>query len=110
MISPVAADNAITLPYRKHFANFVIFEPAPGKRRHIGASVARAIWMHPIMAETRATPPHLLRSCSQPKWFALRVRSNFEKPVSNLLQAKGVEEFLPVYPSRRVWADRIRDL
>lgn len=43
-------------------------------------------------------------------WFALRVRSNFERTVSQVLRAKGVEEFLPLYRSRRIWADRIRDL
>jgi transcription termination/antitermination protein NusG len=50
-------------------------------------------------------------SCSSPlQWFALRVRSNFEQPVSNLLSAKGVEEFLPRYRCRRIWSDRVRDL
>jgi transcription antitermination factor NusG len=44
------------------------------------------------------------------QWFALRVRSNFEQPVSNLLSAKGVEEFFPTYRSRRVWSDRVRDM
>jgi transcription antitermination factor NusG len=44
------------------------------------------------------------------QWFALRVRSNFEQPVSRLLSAKSVEEFLPLYRSRRIWSDRVRDL
>jgi transcription termination/antitermination protein NusG len=44
------------------------------------------------------------------QWFALRVRSNFEQPVSNLLSAKGVEGFLPTYRSRRIWSDRVREL
>src|ERR1700691_3158404 len=44
------------------------------------------------------------------QWFALRVRSNFEQPVSSLLGAKGIEEFLPTYRSRRIWSDRVRDL
>jgi transcription antitermination factor NusG len=47
---------------------------------------------------------------TQSRWFALRVLSNREKPVSNLLRAKGVEEFLPAYRSRRLWSDRIQNL
>ena len=43
-------------------------------------------------------------------WYALRVRSNFEQQVSELLRAKGVEEYLPVYKTRRVWSDRVREL
>src|SRR4051812_19804854 len=49
-------------------------------------------------------------SGSPPQWFALRVRSNFERLVSGLLQAKGIEDFLPTYRRRRVWSDRIRHL
>ncbi len=30
-------------------------------------------------------------------WFAIRVKSNFEKPVSRALSGKGFEEYLPVY-------------
>jgi transcription antitermination factor NusG len=62
-------------------------------------------------AVTQVTGPDpVLISCSPLQWFALRVRSNFERPVSDLLQAKGVEDFLPTYRSRRIWSDRIRHL
>ena len=44
------------------------------------------------------------------QWFAIHVKSNFEQPVSRLLSAKGVEEFLPTYRSRRLWSDRVRYL
>lgn len=54
--------------------------------------------------------PSPIRLGTDFQWFALRVRSNFERPVSSLLQAKGVEEFLPSYRSRRLWSDRIRDM
>lgn len=30
--------------------------------------------------------------------------------MSELLRAKGIEEYLPVYKSRRVWSDRVREL
>ncbi|HEY7338250.1 MAG TPA: UpxY family transcription antiterminator [Bryobacteraceae bacterium] len=44
------------------------------------------------------------------QWFGLRVRSNFERQVSHLLRAKGIEEYLPAYRARRVWSDRVREL
>lgn len=45
-----------------------------------------------------------------PLWYAVRVRSNFERTVSTVLDYKGVEQFLPTYRSRRVWTDRIKTL
>lgn len=41
-------------------------------------------------------------------WFAVRVKSNYEKPVSAMLRGKGFEEFVPMYRSRRQWSDRIK--
>jgi transcription antitermination factor NusG len=43
-------------------------------------------------------------------WYGLRVRSNFERQVSNLLRAKGIEEYVPLYRTRRVWSDRVREI
>jgi len=43
-------------------------------------------------------------------WYAVRVRSNFERNVSTVLDHKGVEQFLPSYRSRRVWTDRVKTL
>jgi transcription antitermination factor NusG len=45
-----------------------------------------------------------------PLWYAVRVRSNFERNVSIVLDHKGVEQFLPTYRSRRVWTDRVKTL
>lgn len=45
---------------------------------------------------------------SQLPWFAIRVKSRCEKMTSELLRAKGYEEFLPLYWSRRRWSDRIK--
>ena len=45
-----------------------------------------------------------------PLWYAVRVRSNFERTVSTVLEHKGVEQFLPSYRSRRIWADRVKTL
>lgn len=41
-------------------------------------------------------------------WFAVRVRSNFERRVFTALSGKGYESFLPVYRSRRRWSDRMK--
>jgi transcription antitermination factor NusG len=43
-------------------------------------------------------------------WFAVRVKSNYEKPVSAILRGKGFEEFLPTYCARRQWSDRVKVL
>jgi transcription antitermination factor NusG len=42
------------------------------------------------------------------KWFALRVRSRFEKAVAVDLAARGYEVCAACAPQRRVWADRVR--
>jgi transcription antitermination factor NusG len=39
-------------------------------------------------------------------WYAIRVKSNFEKKVATGLRNKGLEEFLPLYQSRRRLSDR----
>jgi transcription antitermination factor NusG len=44
------------------------------------------------------------------QWFALRVRSNFEKPAAVALRGRGYEEFLPLYRAVRVWPTRIREV
>jgi transcription termination/antitermination protein NusG len=41
-------------------------------------------------------------------WFAIRVKSQCEKMVSDALRYKGYEEFLPLYWSQRFWSDRIK--
>ena len=41
-------------------------------------------------------------------WFAVRVKSNYEKPVSTTLRGKGFEEFAPMYRVKRQWSDRIK--
>ncbi len=41
-------------------------------------------------------------------WYALQVKSSFEKYVTTQLESKGFETFLPNYVSERKWPDRIR--
>jgi transcription antitermination factor NusG len=43
-------------------------------------------------------------------WYAIRVRSKFERAVSAALSGKGYDEYLPLYHSRRKWSDRSKDL
>lgn len=41
-------------------------------------------------------------------WYALRVRSNFERKAEQYLEANGYRTFLPTYRDRRIWSDRIK--
>lgn len=45
-------------------------------------------------------------STDQSVWRALRVRSRHEKMVAQHLRDRGLEEFLPLYSSKRMWSDR----
>ena len=44
------------------------------------------------------------------RWFALRVKSNFEKTVATVVHHKGFEEFLPLYRSCHRWSDRFKSV
>jgi|SRR5580658_2064569 transcriptional antiterminator NusG len=43
-------------------------------------------------------------------WFALRVRSNFERKTSLHLRSRGFQEFTPSYKSERTWSDRKKEI
>ena len=43
-------------------------------------------------------------------WFALQVKTRHEVGVSDHLQGKGYEWFLPLYKSRRRWSDRVKEV
>jgi transcription antitermination factor NusG len=43
-------------------------------------------------------------------WFAVRVKSNFEKRVVLSLSSKGLDTFLPEYRTQRRWSDRFRTI
>ncbi len=47
---------------------------------------------------------------SKKQWYALKVQSRMAKLASMTLRAKGFEEYLPVYRSRRRWSDRTKEL
>ena len=44
------------------------------------------------------------------QWFAVRTATGREKSVSQQLQSKGYEDFLPQYRSKRQWSDRTKDV
>lgn len=44
------------------------------------------------------------------QWFALRVKSRFEKSVASVLGFKGYEHFLPLYRTRHRWSDRFKSV
>lgn len=43
-------------------------------------------------------------------WYALHVRTRFEKQVQTHLEDKGYEVFYPAYISARQWSDRVKSL
>ena len=44
------------------------------------------------------------------RWYALTVRPRHEQSASRGLRNKGLEEFSPVYRSRRRWSDRVKEV
>jgi transcription antitermination factor NusG len=56
-----------------------------------------------------------LKGMSEPRkmnhpWYALQVRSRYEKIVTAHLSRKGFECFLPLYKLRRRWSDRVKEM
>ena len=43
-------------------------------------------------------------------WFAIQVSPRHELTTAKILRNKGLEEFVPLYKSRRQWSDRQKDL
>jgi transcription antitermination factor NusG len=66
--------------------------------------------MQPQLNYNAESTQTILSTQRGPEWYAVRVRSNFERNVSAVLNYKGVEQFLPTYRSRRVWTDRVKNL
>ena len=68
-------------------------------------SGSTATWGQPL----RVTPSRL-EIPSTHQWFALRVKSNFERITAMHLRQRGYEEFLPLYGSRKRWSDRLKSV
>jgi transcription antitermination factor NusG len=49
------------------------------------------------------------KTCGSP-WFALHVKSNFEKVAATILEAKGLEVYYPSFRARRRWSDRVKEI
>lgn len=45
---------------------------------------------------------------SELPWFALQVRTRHETAIAGFLEAKGYEQFVPLYKSRKRWSDRVK--
>lgn len=43
-------------------------------------------------------------------WYAVHVKTNFEKVAATILQGKNLEVYLPSYRKPRRWSDRIKDI
>lgn len=53
--------------------------------------------------------PQLQLVC-RPEWYAAYTHARHEKKVAQQLEERGIEHFLPVYHSVRVWKDRRKEL
>jgi transcription antitermination factor NusG len=81
------------------------------------SSLLRRLSLHPDPLPYREENM-ILHPAEQPQnrtatgfpWYAIRVRSNCEQTASTVLHAKGYEQFLPSYRSRRRWSDRVKEL
>jgi transcription antitermination factor NusG len=64
----------------------------------------------------QSTPPGAVAWLSEDvvdlecRWYAVQVRPKSERCTSQFLHAKGYDPFLPLYPCRRRWSDRIKEL
>jgi transcription antitermination factor NusG len=65
-----------------------------------------------LQLNCQATGPQQTRRvmANSNPWFALSVKSRYEKTVAKFLDNKGYEWLLPLYKSRRRWSDRIKEI
>jgi len=94
------AENQVAWIWRisdKRFRTWVPFNPAEILRRCDSVN-------------DQDSPFDRLQTEAEFPWFALQVRSRYEKNVASFLDGKGYEWFLPTYRSRRRWSDRIKDV
>src|SRR5689334_16109197 len=56
-------------------------------------------WVGGIMVDVQAFP-----------WYAVRLRSNFERRATDILNEKGLPTFLPLNRTRRTWSDRVKEI
>jgi len=51
-----------------------------------------------------------LQLVTRPEWYAAYTHARHEKKVAQQLEERGIEHFLPVYRSVRLWKDRRKEL
>lgn len=61
--------------------------------------------LHPI--ESANTPEAITASLP---WYAIQVRCHAEKNVSLMLEARGFQQYLPLYSESSRWSDRVKKL
>jgi len=66
--------------------------------------------LYPVYLPDSSSPATNHSPLSRFPWFAIRVKSNFEKRVTMSLISKGVDAFLPEYKTRRRWSDRYKTI
>jgi transcription antitermination factor NusG len=59
------------------------------------------------LGDTKGEETPVRSSLEIPQWFAVHTSAQREKKVAEYLLHAGVEQFLPVYESRRRWKDRV---
>src|SRR5579872_4645552 len=63
-----------------------------------------------IICSSDSGAPLFPEVSSSQKWFALRVKSNFERTTALHLRERGYQEFLPTYTIRSRWSDRLKTI
>lgn len=58
----------------------------------------------------RISQEELGQDCGLFPWFALRVRSNYERVAALHLRDRGFEEFSPTFKAERQWSDRKKQM
>jgi len=56
------------------------------------------------------TSPDWVTSPAEFPWFAVRVRSNYERTAALHLRSRGFQELTPSYKIERVWSDRKKEV
>lgn len=51
-----------------------------------------------------------IQASPKPEWYAIRTRSRHEKIVSNQLDQRGIESFLPLVRRTHKWSDRVKEV
>jgi transcription antitermination factor NusG len=63
-----------------------------------------------LAVRNEAFGPHTLHEVATPGWYAAYTHARHEKKVAQQLEERGIEHFLPVYHSVRLWKDRRKEL